>query len=306
MTRPPWKDSSFHESRFVEANGVRINYLDWGGRGDPLVLVHGFGDNPHAFDDLAPALADRFRVISYARRAHGLSETKPPYDTATLVEDLRALLRHLKIPSAHLAGWSMGGNEITAMAALHPEYVNRIVYLDAAFDWFDPAFDQVVREFPLPGRPPASAMESWPAYLDWHHRMLYPSLQNVSRVEAYLRQLAVDQPDGSIKMRMNSEAGSALWKGLLEDRKEYSRVRCPALAVYAATCGDGENGDPELCSKFRTYEEHTFSPFRELSKKRVEAELSDLETLTLPGTHTDFVYVSRAKLVGELTRFLSG
>src|SRR5271165_6426931 len=80
------------KSGIVNANGVRLNYLDWGGSGPPLILIHGLGDNPHIFDDLAPAFTDRFRVVAYARRGHGQSEAKAPYDTATLTEDLRGLM----------------------------------------------------------------------------------------------------------------------------------------------------------------------------------------------------------------------
>ena len=51
-----WTDDSPHGSAFAVVNGVRLQYLDWGGGGDPLVLVHGLGDSPHLFDDLAPLL----------------------------------------------------------------------------------------------------------------------------------------------------------------------------------------------------------------------------------------------------------
>src|SRR5262245_3884193 len=84
-----WKDPAPHQSAFVRVNGVRLNYLDWGGDGPPLVLVHGFGDSPHVFDDLAAQLRGDFRVIAYARRGHGQSDAPSgPYDIATLVEDL--------------------------------------------------------------------------------------------------------------------------------------------------------------------------------------------------------------------------
>jgi len=87
-----WSDTAAHKSRFITANGVRLHYLDWGGAGPVLILIHGYGDNPHIFDDFAPAFTDRFRVIAYARRGHGQSEAKEPYDTATLTEDLRGVM----------------------------------------------------------------------------------------------------------------------------------------------------------------------------------------------------------------------
>jgi pimeloyl-ACP methyl ester carboxylesterase len=59
-----WQDPSRHTSHFVTVNGVRLHYLDCGGSGEPLVLIHGLGDTAHYFDDLAPALRDRWRVVA--------------------------------------------------------------------------------------------------------------------------------------------------------------------------------------------------------------------------------------------------
>ena len=136
------------KSGFVTANGVQLQYIDWGGSGPALIFIHGLEGNPHCFDDLAPAFTDRFRVVAYARRGSGESEAKEPYDTSTFTEDLRGLMDGLGISKAHLAGHSMGGTEITAMAGTHPERVDRIVYLDAAYDWADPAADAAFKATP--------------------------------------------------------------------------------------------------------------------------------------------------------------
>src|SRR5262249_51072817 len=100
-----WVDSSTHQIHSVAVNGTTISYLDWGGTGEPLVYIHGLGDSPHSFDDLAPALTDRVRVIAYSRRAHGQSAQNVPFDNGTLTEDLHQLLDSLKIARANLAGW---------------------------------------------------------------------------------------------------------------------------------------------------------------------------------------------------------
>ncbi len=126
-----WSDTSPHTSGFIVANGIRIHYLDWGDTGPALILVHGAYDNAHLFDDLATAFTGRFHVIAYDRRGHGESSAEGAYNTAVLTEDLRGLMDGLGIRKAHLAGWSMGGNEITAMAGTHPERVDRIVYSKA-------------------------------------------------------------------------------------------------------------------------------------------------------------------------------
>src|SRR5438477_11110408 len=77
---------------FVAVNGVRLQYLDWGGAGPALILIPGLGDDPHVFGGVAPALADRFHVIAYARRGFGGSEGNGPYDIGTLTEDLAGVM----------------------------------------------------------------------------------------------------------------------------------------------------------------------------------------------------------------------
>src|SRR5262245_15204746 len=85
---------------FVESNGVRLQYLDWGGSGPALIMIPGLADNPYVFDDVASAFTDRFHVIAYARRGTGNSEIKGPYDEITLTEDLRGLMDALGIAKA--------------------------------------------------------------------------------------------------------------------------------------------------------------------------------------------------------------
>ena len=99
---------------YIQGNGVRLHYLDWGGSGPPLVLIHGLGDSPYIFSDMASSLKNNFRIIAYSRRDHCKSETVDSgYDNSILVSDLKCLLDSLKITKANLLGWSMGGNEIT-------------------------------------------------------------------------------------------------------------------------------------------------------------------------------------------------
>src|SRR2546428_10169010 len=70
-----WKDPSPHRSGFVTVNGTRLHYLDWGGRGETVVFLPGLASTAHAFDDIAPKLTDRFRVLALNPRAQGESES---------------------------------------------------------------------------------------------------------------------------------------------------------------------------------------------------------------------------------------
>jgi pimeloyl-ACP methyl ester carboxylesterase len=301
-----WTDTSAHKSGFVTANGVRLHYLDWGGSGPVLILIHGYGDNPHAFDDLAPAFTDRFRVVAYARRGHDESDAKGPYDTAALTEDLRGLMDGLGISKADLAGWSMGGDEITAMAGTHPERVDHIVYLEGAYDWADPAFVAAFKAIPpIYMEPPSSAMRSLDAYRTYVRTLWFLGVSDPSRFDAYIRDLVVVQPDGTVRPRMSDSAAQALATTLLTDHRDYAKVRSPALAIYAASMPDVRNGDSSQLAQNIAWEQKYMVAFRAASMERIHRELRNVEIVNVPGNHLDFVFTSREQVVAAMLRFLS-
>ncbi len=124
--------------QFVILDGVRFHYLDWGGDGETVLLLAGLGCTAHVFAEFAPQLSDRFRVLALTRRGHGLTDqVQSGYALVDAAEDARRLLDALGIERAHLVGHSMGGGEVSALAARHPGRVGRIVYLDGAYDWAD-------------------------------------------------------------------------------------------------------------------------------------------------------------------------
>ena len=128
-------DTSPHKSDFVKVNGIRLHYLDWGGEGEVLLFLAGMGCNAHIFDHLAQRFADRFHVIALTRRGHGESDhPETGYDIDTLTEDVRQFMDALGINQAILAGHSMASVELSHFAALHPEQVLKLVFLDAAYD----------------------------------------------------------------------------------------------------------------------------------------------------------------------------
>src|SRR5688500_20165178 len=71
--------------RFITVNGLRLHYLDWGGTGRPLILVHGLDRHAHTFDHVAPHFRSRFRVIAADMRGHGESAWDP--DARYTVDD---------------------------------------------------------------------------------------------------------------------------------------------------------------------------------------------------------------------------
>ena len=280
---PAWVDASPHAASLTEANGVRLETLDWGGTGPALVMIHGIGDDPHVFDDLAERLRDRLRVVAYARRGHGLSSAPPegPYDLATLVEDLRQLMDRLGIERASLLGWSMGGNEITAFAGRYPERVDKLVYLDSGYDWSDPAFLAAFTDALAAIAPDAEALASLDAYRRWYRSAwLGETVPWSDGLEAYLRDSASLSADGRVEPRPGGKVFEQLFASLAAPPRDYAAVRAPALVLYASPFFPAT--DPRTAD----FESRVMLPFRQASRERIQAELAHKRIFDLPGrTH---------------------
>ncbi|HPO12138.1 MAG TPA: alpha/beta hydrolase [Candidatus Hydrogenedentes bacterium] len=112
---------------FAAPDGVRIHYYEQG-RGEPVILVHGFAVNADLnwrWVGVSRALARDYRVIAFDNRGHGLSGK--PHDPdqygMEMVEDVVRLMDHLKIPRAHVAGYSLGGYITLKLMMMHPDRI---------------------------------------------------------------------------------------------------------------------------------------------------------------------------------------
>ena len=298
-----WTDAAKHQERFVEANGVRLNVLDWGGTGPALVLIHGLGDSPHVFDDIAPAFTDQFHVVGYARRGHGKSTSGGSFSNATLAADLIAVMDSLGIAKASLAGWSMGGNEITAAAGLHPDRVEKIVYLDAGYDWSDPLFSGSLGDLPISFDPPADARTSIDAFKAWWMSTWWPG-GDTARAEAYLRDISGLRPDGTLHVVPDSATSSRAFEDLLSQHRDYGKVKAPALAIYSEHFLTQPGKDSAATAKIQAWEAKHAVPFRVASQGRIRKEIRGTQVATVPGSHATFMFVSRDTIASMMTRFL--
>jgi esterase len=121
-------------SHFVEANGVKLHYLDYGSaEGRPLLGVHGGAAHAHWFDFVAPGFTRDHHVLSLDLRGHGDSAWADPqtYSFKTYAEDLNALVEKLELRDFVLIGHSMGGMVSLVYAATHPGRVGRLVIVDS-------------------------------------------------------------------------------------------------------------------------------------------------------------------------------
>ena len=123
--------------------------LDWGGADKPetMVLLTGYGDNAHVYDQFAYQFTDYFHVIGITRRGFlPSSQPEDGYDVSTRARDDIEVLKYLGINKAVFVGHSMAGSELSQIGLEHKNYVSKIVYLDS----FDLARRLILPELPGP------------------------------------------------------------------------------------------------------------------------------------------------------------
>jgi pimeloyl-ACP methyl ester carboxylesterase len=112
-----------------EGRRLRVARL---GDGPPLVLLHGYPDNLQIWCELAPRLAERFRVIAFDWPGMGGSDAWPGGATPThLADRLRDLFDAWRIDRATVVGLDMGGQPALAFAARHPERLSRLIVMNS-------------------------------------------------------------------------------------------------------------------------------------------------------------------------------
>jgi hypothetical protein len=130
-------DPSPHKVQFVAVgSGVKLEVLDWGGSGPPVVLLAGLGNTAHIFDRFAPKLTAWYHVYGITRRGFGASSAPTTgYSADRLGKDVLAVIDALKIDHPVLIGHSIAGEELSYMGSRYPTRVAGLVYLDAGYGY---------------------------------------------------------------------------------------------------------------------------------------------------------------------------
>jgi pimeloyl-ACP methyl ester carboxylesterase len=306
-TSPP-TDSSPHVSRFVNVGGgVRLEVLDWGGAGRPIVLLAGGGDTAHVFDDFAPKLTANLHVYGITRRGFGVS-TFSSSDTGPdrLADDVLAVLDYLHVTRPVLIGHSIAGQELSSIASRHPDRVAGLVYLEAGYPYaFDNGTGPSMQDFQAitgPQPPPPSEREraSFGSLRDYYVRV-----QGFAFPQAELRQQRRVDPDG----RVGKPRDFPGYQTLLAGMKKYADIRVPSLWVYAVPHSQGnwidKATDPKVRERARTYD-GALTALTERQIKAVESGLPSARVVKLRGAH-HYIYLSNeSDVLREMRSFISG
>lgn len=122
------------EDRFLRIGGQLV-HIEQAGRGEPLVLIHGFGASTYSWRKVMPALAESFRVVALDLSGFGYTQrprTFASYTREGQAELILKVMDALGFDSAHLMGHSYGGGLTLWIASRHPERVRSMVLVDSS------------------------------------------------------------------------------------------------------------------------------------------------------------------------------
>jgi non-heme chloroperoxidase len=245
-----WAMPRSHDIRFIAVDtNVKLEILDWGGSGRPVVFLTGLGVNAHAFDLFAPKFTPRYHVYGVTRRGFGASSKPTPngdnYTATRLSDDVLAVLDSLHLTRPILVGHSIAGEELSAIGSRHPDRVAGLIYLDAGYPYafydtatgspfFDPGdlrkkLDQLSR--PMPVRDTKALL-----------RELLES--DFPRVEHQLRmrqEFMATLPDSTPFTPPTPDFAFAY--AIEMGTEKFTAVHCPVLAIFAVPHNRGPRGN---------------------------------------------------------------
>ena len=270
---------------FSSVNGNSLHYRDWGGSGQPVVLVHGLASNCRIWDLVAPILADEFRVVALDQRGHGQS-FKPDtgYDFATVTSDLEGFIDALELARPIIVGHSWGGDVALEYDIAYPGKARGLCFVDGGTIEISGRPDWTLEDAKREMAPPlwtGVTLEAFSARLRSRGiAMGNPSIEDI--VLANFNTLE----DGTIASRLSRENHLRIIEALWDHRPSelYPNVRCPVLLMPARQKGD----DSPQARRFR----------REESIARAESLLPSAKTVWMEDSIHD-VPIQRPQLVAS-------
>jgi pimeloyl-ACP methyl ester carboxylesterase len=220
--------------RSVRANGVALHYLDWGGPSRTrAIALHGFALNCHSWDEVAPRLRSRVRLLAFDQRGHGLSDRATrveDYTRENMVGDVEGVVRELALERPVVIGHSMGGMNAMTFAARNPSLVSALVLVD------------VGPEVSVDGAREVGAFVAGPYELEsldaWvEHTYRYYPWRSKERIRARLAVSLRETADGKLAKQYDERFRQG-FGGVAEARDALADVAgalcCPTLLVHGA------------------------------------------------------------------------
>ena len=233
-------------SHFIEVQtGVKLEVLEWGGNGRPLVLLAGKGFTAHDFDGFAQKLTANYRVYGITRRGYGKSSMPSPtddnYSAERLGKDVLAVIEQLKVERPVLVGHSFAGEELSYIGTTSPSSVAGLVYLDAGYPYA--FYDSTAGDLTIDYDTLRRDLEQFTALRLMKDRksLLSEIAETLPRFEKELgtyRQLFAAAPDNAPLSPDTPEVGVDI--AMFRGEQKFGAAKCPVLAIYADPHSFGE------------------------------------------------------------------
>ena len=270
--------------RFADVNGVRIHYVI-GGKGSPVVLLHGYAQTGHMWHPIMPLLAEHHTVIVPDLRGAGASgKPESGYDKKNMAVDIHELTRNLGFDHVGIAGHDIGLMVAYAYAAQFPEGTDRLVLMDAFLpgigDWKNVWLMRDLWHFHFYGAVPQALVTGRErTYLEhfWNDFAADPK-HSVSEADRQLYAAAFAQPGGV-------HAGMEYFRNFERDAQDFAALaKTPLKMPVLVLTGEKASG-----------------PFL-IEQGRLVA--SDVEGVIVPGSGHWLIDEAPAKVIPELAGFL--
>jgi len=234
------------EARSVTVKGVdglSLHALVWSDTGVPFVLLHGFANDAHVWDDFVPAVAPYYRTVALDLPGHGDSDRDPAlrYDHLAMAHHVAAATTALGAERLVLVGHSMGGRVAMRFAGLHPERLAGLVLVDAGPELDARGTTRIRLDAAAQGDRSVASAAEYEAALARAYPLARPEVlarlarhglrrRDDGRLEpktdpAFFR--AWRDEDAAAAARRSAEETAALWSAL-------AATPCPALVVRGA------------------------------------------------------------------------
>jgi pimeloyl-ACP methyl ester carboxylesterase len=122
------------ERKIQGAHGLSLNLVEWSQQGVPMLLLHGYSNEAHIWDDFVPVVSSHYRVLALDLRGHGDSDWHPEgaYTYDDHVEDVEAIIEALGIDRIVVVGHSLGGRIAMLYGGRNPDRLAGLVIVDSA------------------------------------------------------------------------------------------------------------------------------------------------------------------------------
>lgn len=299
-------DLGKHTVQFVTVDrDVKLEVLDWGGTGRPVVLLTGLGNNAHVYDQFALKLVGSYHVYGITRRGFGASSTPADgYSADRLGDDVLAALDSLKLNRPVLVGHSIAGEELSSIGSRHPEKVAGLIYLDAGYsyayydrtrgDTFIDLNDLIKKLERLePGRgaaDPKAAIEE----------LLETSLPGF---EKDLRELQKDMQSDSGYLDLWRQPMPVASQAIFAGQQKYTSIAAPVLAIYAVPHAAGPGAPKD--AKERAEAEARDEAKTGAQAKAFETGVPSARVVRLPHANHYVFMSNEADVLREMNAFIA-